>query len=111
MQAFYYTIVVTTRSQITEVSGVIEERDIEAARAELIKNGYLIRELRPAKQEELALNRLYQFRNKLKEVTHSKTATVQNQFVIPKRRLNWPWILFLLLVVALVILCFVLEQH
>lgn len=110
MPAYSYTVIVTEHNSITEVSGVVEASDIETARQTLTKNGYLVRNLRPATAEEIKLEVLRKYRKKLmgKPPTPSLPRTppthTLDEFVRP---LPWKY-LIMALIFGFIVVCFIL---
>lgn len=101
MAAFAYILIVQDKTQITEVDGVILHSNINSARKALEDAGYVVREIRPAKQEEISIQKLRNLRSKLSGPVQKAPPPV----IVPDRK---PWFraeyALVLLVVVLVIL-------
>ncbi len=65
MRAYAYTVIVADSKSLSEVNGVIVAHNQEEAHVSLINNGYIIRELRPARIEEITLYNLRRLKDKL----------------------------------------------
>lgn len=101
MPAFAYTIVVTEQNKITEVSGVLITSDIDRARQQLIDCGYVVREIRPARQEELTIHALRQLRKRLAGDTSRPTPELPTRRALftgmPTGLLLWMVVILLLI--------------
>lgn len=92
---FTYIAVDASGGKIREQRGLIESDTPKMAFIDLISKGFYVREIRAATIEDIKIDRLKKFRNKL-----APQLPVQEQeevYIIPRRDINWALIVTMFL--------------